>query len=57
MGVQVELKASGLPKPGASYYAQVHGSECADVREGEGYEREHGEEDRGHTSTAARAPP
>ena len=41
-GIQLELKASGLPTPGSSYLAQAHSGECADLQgEGDG---EHGED-------------
>jgi len=44
-GVQVELAASGLPKPGADYFSQIHEGSCAGVRgqeeEEEGGDRRH----------------
>jgi hypothetical protein len=41
LGVQVELAASGLPKPGADYFSQIHEGSCAGVQEQE--EEEGGE--------------
>jgi hypothetical protein len=42
LGAQVELGFSGLPKPGAAYYAQVHEDHCPNEQEGQngdGHER------------------
>lgn len=36
LGVQVELAASGLPKPGADYFSQIHEGSCTGAREQEG---------------------
>jgi hypothetical protein len=35
VGVQVELAASGLPKPRANYFSQIHQGSCAGAREQE----------------------
>jgi hypothetical protein len=35
LGVQVELAASGLPKPRAEYFSQIHEGSCTETREHE----------------------
>jgi hypothetical protein len=52
LGVQVELAASGLPKPRANYFSQIHEGTCTGAREQEGggdhrHERD-GDHDRKH---------
>jgi hypothetical protein len=42
LGVQVELAASGLPKPGADYFSQIHEGSCAGVQGQEEEEEEEG---------------
>jgi hypothetical protein len=55
LGVQVELAASGLPKPGAEYFSQIHEGSCAGVQgqeeeeEGGDHRHEHdGDHDHQH---------
>jgi hypothetical protein len=43
LGVQVELAASGLPKPGAEYFSQIHEGSCAGVQGQEEEEEEGGD--------------
>jgi hypothetical protein len=43
LGVQTELRVSGLPKPGSAYYAQIHEGECTDLGTG-GHENKEGHE-------------
>ena len=42
LGVQLELKVSGLPDPGGAYIAQVHEGSCTEVPKGD--DRQHGHE-------------
>jgi hypothetical protein len=47
-GIQVELELSGLPKPGAAYYAQIHEGDCPNGQEGQSGDGRELSEDRGH---------
>ena len=50
LGVQVELAASGLPKPGADYFSQIHEGSCVGLRgqEDDGDHRHEQDGDHGH---------